>query len=165
MKKKCDKCHHPATLHEVEIVKGQKIEKHLCDDHAREEGISVKHEYTPINELLTDFVKTHSGAVTQQELVCDNCRLSFSQFREHGLLGCPQCYKSFESPMGQLLERAHEGGTHHLGKVPQRCGTGERRQAQLLRLQHRLDDAVAAEDFELAAKLRDEINRFEEQPQ
>lgn len=161
MKRKCDKCDRPATIHEVEIIKGQKVEKHLCDGHASEEGIEVKDTYTPINELLTNFVKTHSGVSPHQDLTCDSCGLTFSQFREESLLGCPQCYVAMEAPLSPLLERAHEGGTHHLGKVPRRSNAGERRQEQLLRMRRRLADAVAAEDFELAAKLRDDIERFE----
>jgi len=161
VKKICDKCNHPATVHEVEIVKGQKIEKHLCDDHAREEGIAVGADYKPINELLTNFVKMHSGSAPAHDLVCDNCGMGFSEFRENSLLGCPQCYIAFEAPLSPLLERAQDNGTHHIGKVPQRCGIGERRQEQLLRMRNRLAEAVKSEDFELAARLRDDISQFE----
>lgn len=42
MKYKCDKCDRPATYHAVEIVKGKKIEKHLCDQHAAEDGLGIK---------------------------------------------------------------------------------------------------------------------------
>ncbi len=162
MKRSCDHCDRPATYHSVEIIKGQKIEKHLCEFHAAQEGQSGKESHTPINELLTNFVKLHSGAATaeQQDAVCENCGMTFAQFRETSLLGCPNCYKSFETQLAPLLERAHEGGTHHLGKVPKRAGAGEQRQAYLLRMRKRLSEAVAAEDYELAARLRDEVRRF-----
>ncbi|HEX7010178.1 MAG TPA: UvrB/UvrC motif-containing protein [Phycisphaeraceae bacterium] len=166
MKRKCDHCDRPATHHSVEIVKGQKIEKHLCDLHAAEDGLSVKAAHTPINELLTNFVKLHSGGGTTQaslELTCGECGLTFSQFRQSSLLGCPSCYKAFEGPLSPLLERAHEGGSHHVGKVPRRAGAGEQRQAQLTRMRKRLDEAVSAEDYELAARLRDDIRRFEQE--
>lgn len=164
MKRKCDKCDQPATHHSVEIIKGEKIEKHLCDLHAAEEGgMAIKAVHTPINELLTNFVKQHSGTPqVGTELQCDHCGLTFAQFRESSLMGCPDCYKAFEGPLSPLLERAHEGGTHHIGKVPRRAGAGEQRQAQLTRMRRRLDDAVAAEDYELAARLRDDIRRYEE---
>lgn len=164
MKPKCDHCNRRATHHSVEIIKGQKIEKHLCDLHAAEEGLAVKAVHTPINELLTHFVKQHSGALAgaPTDLQCPECGMTFSQFRESSLLGCPQCYKAFEAPLSPLLERAHDGGTHHLGKVPRRAGAGEARQVQIGRLRKRLDEAVAAEDYELAARLRDDIRRFEE---
>lgn len=146
----------------MEIIKGQKIEKHLCEQHATQEGLT-KAVHTPINELLTNFVKVQSGAVTGTgELICDNCGMKFTEFRENSLLGCPQCYIAFEQALTPLLERAQEGASHHVGKVPSRAGTGEQRQQLLLRLRKRLSEAVASEDYELAARLRDDLQRFEE---
>lgn len=162
MKRKCDHCDRPATHHSVEIIKGQKIEKHLCDNHAAQEGLAIKAVHTPINELLSNFVKLHSGATGQQDLVCDQCGLTFAAFRESSLMGCPRCYTAFEKALAPLLERAHEGATHHLGKVPHRAGASEQRQLRVMRLRKRLEDAVAGEDYEVAAKLRDEIKRIEE---
>ena len=162
MPRKCDLCDNKATHHSVEIVKGQKIEKHLCDEHAAEQGLAIKSSHAPVHELLTNFVKIHSGVPqVESDETCDECGLAFSEFRETSLLGCPQCYEAFEKLLEPLLERAHDGELHHLGKVPSRFGGGEQRQAQLLRMRQRLTDAVAAEDYELAARMRDEINKFE----
>ena len=174
MKRKCDNCDRPATHHSVEIIKGQKIEKHLCDQCAADEGLAVPSAHTPINELLTNFVKLHSGGgggeasagkggAATKEQACSSCGLTFAAFREQSLLGCPQCYSDFESSLSTLLERAHEGGTHHVGKVPRRAGRSEVRQQQLMRLRKRLESAVTEENYELAARLRDEINQFQEQ--
>ena len=146
----------------VEIVKGKKIEKNLCDEHAVEEGLVVKAAHTPINELLTNFVKIHSGSSETHEIVCNDCGLSFADFRESSLLGCPNCYKMFEEPLGSLLERAHEGATNHIGKVPCRAGAAEQRQVQVLRMRKQLEEAVAGEDYERAAGLRDSIREIEE---
>lgn len=164
MKRKCDRCARPATHHSVEIKQGQKIEKHLCEQHAAEEGLAIKSIHTPINELLTNFVKVHSTGTPEQQqpgMTCDECGLTFAQFRKDTLLGCPECYKSFERPLSTLLERAHEGGTHHIGKVPRRAGAGEQRQALLMRMRKQLNDAVIGEDYERAARLRDDIRKFE----
>ena len=160
-KKKCDKCDLPATYHAVEIVNGNKVQKHLCEEHAAEEGLAFKASHKPINELLTNFVKLHSGVETTGDLVCDNCDLTFSEFQERSLLGCPHCYAAFEDRLSNLLEQAHEGGDRHVGKAPKRGGAAEDRQEQLLRMHKRLHEAVTAEDYELAAHLRDEIGRLE----
>ncbi len=165
MKHKCDQCDQPATYHSVKIVKGQKIEEHLCEAHAAQAGLVPKEAQAPINELLTKFVQLHSGmAGAQQELACDNCGMTFNEFREHSLLGCPECYRAFEAQLAPLLERAHEGATHHIGKVPRRAGADEHRQQRLLRMRKQLADAVAAEDYEQAARLRDEIRACEGSP-
>src|SRR5205814_4464239 len=110
MKRKCDHCDRPATHHSVEIIKGQKIEKHLCDMHAGQEGLAIKAvSHTPINELLTNFVKLHStggGEKAVTELKCEHCGMTFTEFREHSLLGCPNCYTALEDQLAPLLERA-----------------------------------------------------------
>ena len=124
----------------------------------------IKPTHPPIDELLTKFVKAQGGETEFVDATCDHCGLTFSQFRENSLLGCPGCYDAFEDVLTSLLERAHEGGTHHLGKVPRRTGAGEQRHQQMLRMRKRLAEAIAAEDYELAARLRDDIRRFEDQP-
>ncbi|MBB6430875.1 UvrB/UvrC motif-containing protein [Algisphaera agarilytica] len=175
MKNKCDKCNRPATHHSVEISKeGEKVAINLCDACAAEEGLTMKSAHAPINELLTNFVKLHSGGASGEgesgksgeggspkDTACENCGTTFADFRENSLLGCPMCYKTFEQPLSPLLERAHEGGTHHIGKVPRRAGVGEQRQMAMQRLRRQLDDAVMAEDYELAARLRDDIQQME----
>jgi len=165
VERKCDKCNRRATHHSVEIIKGRKIEKHLCEAHAAEEGLAIKAVHAPINELLTNFVKLHSGAsgpLATRDVTCDTCGLLFGEFREHTLLGCPNCYAAFEPQLGPLLERAHDGGANHVGKIPRRAGSGQDRQEQLMQLRQRLDDAVTREDYELAARLRDDIHRLAE---
>ncbi|MEO0966400.1 MAG: UvrB/UvrC motif-containing protein [Planctomycetota bacterium] len=166
MKRKCDKCDRPATHRSIEITGGKKIEHNYCDIHAAEAGLTVKSAHTPINELLSNFVKLHSGeqapAASPEETSCPECGTTFAKFREDSLLGCPHCYEAFERELSPLLERAHEGATHHVGKVPRAAGVGEQRQVQLSRLQRRLDQAVASEDYELAARLRDELRTTEE---
>ncbi len=163
MRYKCDHCDKPASVHSVDIVNGKKIEKHLCDECASlEPGMQVKTGHQPITELLSTFVKMHGGPEVSPDMVCESCGLTYIQFQQSSLLGCPQCYTAYAPVLETLLERAHEGGSHHVGKVPRRAGgDSEQKQFQLARLRQRLDDAVAAEDYELAASLRDEIQHFE----
>jgi protein arginine kinase activator len=55
-------------------------------------------------------------------------------------------------------------GTRHSGKVPQALRLSRDLEDQLKALQRKLDKAVAEEDFERAASLRDEIKRARQQP-
>ena len=163
MSVKCDRCDKAAaTVHLIEIEDGQKVEKHLCESCAVEEGVAVKVQNAPINELLEKFVLKHSGLETQPSLMrCESCDLSYEQFRKSGLLGCPECYSAFERALMPLLERAHEGATHHLGKVPARAGVNELRQQRLRQLRRELEEAVASEQYEQAATLRDQLQQAE----
>ncbi|MEM9414487.1 MAG: UvrB/UvrC motif-containing protein [Planctomycetota bacterium] len=169
MKYKCDKCDRPATHHSVEVIKGEKIEMHLCEQHAAEEGFTVSNSHAPINELLTHYVKMTGAKGGQKgtaktgriDRKCPDCGLKFSDFREKSLLGCSGCYTAFKRPLVTLLERAQEGGSQHVGKVPRRSGGGEQRQLLIARMRKRLDHAIAAENYELAAQLRDDITGME----
>ncbi len=49
---------------------------------------------------------------------CGGCGLSYADFKQSGLLGCPNCYVYFEHLIGPLIERAQEGGVCHTGKSP-----------------------------------------------
>jgi protein arginine kinase activator len=184
---KCDHCDNEATVHEVTVKSGVKIEKHLCESCASSQGISVTPS-TPINELIKHYVMSHGlastppgaapaqAAAATKAQTCPTCKTTFAEFRQHGLLGCPDCYKVFEAQLSPLLERAHDGGVRHTGKTPRRMVGGEPpappvpkpasvlgledREARLRRIRKELDSAVQAEKYELAAKLRDELRRI-----
>ena len=163
---KCDNCNKPATVHLTEIRNGKKIEKHLCEQcAAQSEGLPHK-AHTPINELLTNFVLAHSGMQKEAgtQTTCDACGITWAEFRQGGLFGCANDYTVFEKDLTPLLQRAHEGATHHVGKVPvRRGGTGVpmKRSIDLSKLRKELQRAVEAEDYERAAKLRDQIKTAE----
>ena len=159
MKHKCDKCDRPATVHMTEIVGGEKLEKHLCEPCAAAEGIAITANI-PISKLLEDFV-LQTADQAEPELTCDVCGMTFAEFRQHGHLGCPNDYDAFEPAMAGLLERAHDGATQHVGKVPSRAGTDQKKQNALLRLRADLKKAVQAEQYEEAAALRDRIKEME----
>ncbi len=163
---KCENCNNSATVHLTEIKAGKKIEKHLCENCAAQlEGIGSVKGHQPINELLTNFVMAHSGLQKEQGLQCDNCGITWAEFRQGGLLGCANDYKVFERELAPLIQRAHEGATHHIGKVPTRKGAvgvpAKRRTVDVDRLKKDLARAVEAEDYERAAKIRDQIRQAE----
>src|SRR5256885_1410992 len=161
---KCEKCGKQATVHLTEIKSGKKLEKHLCEQcAAQSEGLPVK-SHTPINELLTNFVMAHSGLQKEMGAACEQCGITWSEFRQTGLLGCEHDYTLFEKELTPLIQRAHEGATHHLGKVPARrggSGVPMKRTVDVTRLRKELQRAVEAEDYEKAAKIRDQIKAAE----
>lgn len=164
---KCDNCNKQATVHLTEIKGGKKIEKHLCQEcAAQNEGLPVK-GHTPINELLTNFVLAHSGLGKEATTKCDQCGITWAEFRQTGLFGCENDYELFEKDLTPLLQRAHEGATHHVGKVPARrggSGVPTRKRTDLARLRKELQIAVEKEDYERAAKIRDQIKVGESEP-
>ncbi len=167
---KCDNCNKPATVHLTEIRNGKKVEKHLCEQCAAQaEGMpALVKGHQPINELLTQFVMAHSGLHKELNTTCDQCGITWAEFRQQGLFGCERDYDVFEKDLTPLLQRAHEGATHHSGKIPARGGgTGasprpKRKFVDIAKLRKELQRAVELEDYERAAKLRDQIRQAEE---
>ena len=163
----CEHCNKPKTVHVTEIKAGQKIQKDLCKDcplvNDGMAGSAKSHQ--PINELLSNFVLAHSGnAGARAAKQCEVCGTTWAKFKQHGLLGCENDYALFEEELTPLLKRAHEGATHHTGKVPARRrgeGAVRKREPSVGRLRRDLERAVEAEDYESAAKLRDQIAKAE----
>jgi protein arginine kinase activator len=158
----CEHCKkEPATFHLTNITRdGEKIERHLCERCAIKEGLIQVHK--PSTELLQSFLasaKSHASA--EANLVCDECGISYVEFRNQGLLGCPKDYDAFKEALLPLIERAHDGATQHTGKVPKSLGIERTTQQEIRRLKRKLDEAIAAEDYERAAELRDRIRVLE----
>ncbi len=105
---------------------------------------------------------SHSGkARSAAKRSCPTCGITFGQFRQSGTLGCPDCYEAFEKQLAPLIERAQNGATHHRGKTPRRAGTSIDRTHLIRQLTKELDQAVAAEQYERAAKLRDRLRNMD----
>lgn len=157
---KCDNCDNEATVHEVTIHKGHKVEKHLCEQCARDVGIDSQSEAIPA-ALLSQFVvgaeaKSSSGGPSRGK-ACGQCGMTYAKFRQHGLLGCAECYQAFEEQLIPLLDRAQEGGAEHLGKTPRRSVGALQHQRQISLLRKQLAEALQKERYERAADLRDEL--------
>ena len=160
MQIKCDKCDKHATIHLTDIVDGKKNEVHLCEECAAAEGLTVKAS-VPLSQLLEEFVLQKSASPDQPEPACDVCGMTFSEFRRKSLLGCPNDYDVFAEQLEPLLERAHGGATQHVGRVPAKTGADQKKQNEILRLRGALRAAITAEQYERAARLRDQIKELE----
>ena len=155
---KCDHCDKPAVVHEVVIKNGVKSEVHLCQAHAASAGYVP--EPQPINQLIGGFAAAAAASTRKSANApaCPNCGMTLAQFRQHGNLGCEACYQTFEAMLEPLIERAHAGGTHHLGRKPSRFEDRIDLRELRMKLVRELDEAVAAEQYERAAKLRDRLH-------
>jgi protein arginine kinase activator len=171
---KCQKCAKPATFHITDIVeKGKHREFHFCDEHARQHLAPPDDtSEPPISELAKKLIIGGTGigtgaspGVTREpspadKQVCPICQITFLEFRNSGRLGCPYDYEVFRDELMPLLENIH-GETRHSGKVPKRAPRNTQQQTTLIQLRNELKRAVAAEDYEAAARLRDKIKGIE----
>jgi protein arginine kinase activator len=158
----CDHCEQPAVVHELVIKNGTTVEVHLCEKHAAEQGYTVPgaHGTQPVATLLTAFAVAGGPQAKKQPKqvkTCPECGITYAHVRQTGLLGCATCYTTFEAELSGLIERAQAGANFHCGRAPRNCRDAAARRELRSRLARELDEAVAAEQYERAAKLRDQL--------
>jgi len=162
----CQRCNQAqATVHITDTIP-EKRERHLCEDCAEKEGVIIKQKHHTTNEILQQFIKHKVGAAVAGELeslACPQCGTTLRDFQTNGQLGCPHDYVVFQNFLMPLIERAHEGATHHVGKVPQTAETLVKRQTGIMRLRRELQEAIEQENYERAARVRDQIRDMETQ--
>lgn len=153
----------PATVHLTDIVNKKKHELHLCDDCARKkELIPEPGSGVPLNlEALISLIMAQPAVETDPgSLICPSCGLKYAVFRAQGRLGCPDDYEAFRPALVPLLERIHRS-VEHQGKSPWHASRRESRIAELDQLRTELAAAIAAEQYEEAARIRDRIRQKE----
>ena len=145
-----------AKVHLTQIA-GDKMQKvDMCEECAKQKGVN-----DPAGFSLAD-VLLGLGASQEIEqsggLKCPRCGFTQADFKKAGRLGCAECYHTFADGLEGLLKTMHKG-TRHIGKVPQTALRNRDLADRLKQLRKKLDKAVADEDFEQAARLRDEIKQ------
>lgn len=98
------------------------------------------------------------------ELKCSSCGLTYAEFEHTGRLGCAQCYREFSAQLKPMLQKIH-GRTQHAGRKPTAFVPDPQDEinARILQLRQKMDEAVAEENFEDAAKYRDELRTLTDQ--
>lgn len=172
---KCDLCDKPATLFLTQIVDGQMQKVNLCEQCSKEKGVT-----DPTGFALADLLMgvgtseaiappPSAAPVAPREAeagggdVCPQCGFSQTELRRTGRLGCPSCYGVFRAGIQQMIGAMHRGNRHR-GKVPARQLDEGVLSERLDDLRRCLAEAVKAERFEEAARLRDELKRMQSTP-
>lgn len=155
----CQRCKTEASVHLTETVNGRVREIHLCGNCARKSGLPVPEDppTLPLDSVVQGLIVAHVGELVGDlaRRVCPLCGLRFMEFRITGRLGCPNDYVAFEPGLLPLLKRSQEGVTRHVGKTPRRPSGPEATDS--LRLRAQLRAAIAREDYEEAARFRDQL--------
>ena len=173
----CQLCPAPnATVHLTELsATGERTELHLCQACVARLDLSLDAP-PPLAVLKT---KTSDAATTSdtsadsdsdavvvpapEEGTCPACGLAFTAYVQNNLFGCAECYSAFAEQVLALATRYH-GQAVHTGRVPlagPAPSQAARHEAARAALQAALNEAVANEQFERAAALRDQLKANE----
>ncbi|MBN1353604.1 MAG: UvrB/UvrC motif-containing protein [Candidatus Omnitrophica bacterium] len=163
---KCDVCKiREATVHLTEIINDNVTKLHLCEQCAKEKSQEME-EHFGLADLLSGLADLAPVMEEKKEksaevsIKCSACGFTFNNFRKMGRLGCPVCYEIFGKQLSPLLRKIH-GTDSHIGKTPAKKDTVGDKVTLISDLKARLEKAVELEEFEEAARLRDQIRELE----
>ena len=156
----CDVCKsNQATVFLTQIVDGKMQKVNLCKPCAKEKGIDDPLNFGLADQFLGlgEALEIEHGGATPK---CPACGFSQADFKKTGRLGCAECYETFSEGLNSLLKAMHKG-TRHTGKVPAHISRRLERETALKTLQRDLQKAVADENYESAAQIRDQLKQLE----
>ncbi len=166
----CEECGiRPAKFHLMTITNDERTERNLCPVcmakyQKQLPGIDFSNLAGILNGILDGVTGKQKEPEDEalNELACEQCGMTYAEFQKCGMLGCANCYKTFKAPLDSLLQRIH-GNTQHAGRIPGSVRSGVSIRLNIDRLKQRLQKAIAEEEYEQAAKLRDSIRALNAQ--
>lgn len=163
---KCECCHEvEATIHLTQVIDGEVKKLNLCQSCAQKNGIDLN---SPIS--ITDVLlglgskpKSSKSQMSEFDLSCSRCQMTRAEFKKGARLGCSDCYHAFMGELSALTQAMHHS-RQHVGKIPARQGHEARIIAQIAALKKDIETAIAKEEYEVAASLRDKIREIKNSP-
>lgn len=175
----CQNCKkNEASVKYTQIINGEKIEMYLCDKCSKELGIDNKLNIdfsSFLGDLLTEYDNHFMPYLKKSnELKCDKCNLTYSEFMQTGKFGCDNCYTVFAERIDPILKRL-QGSNRYTGRKADFNEKGQKqiesteqpketsKQEKIDNLKIKLKQLVQEENYEEAAKVRDAIKELEVQ--
>lgn len=164
----CEKCKkNEAKINLVKMVNGEKYEIWLCENCARDisdipflNSIGKETEIQ-FQGILTGLLSNIGKVPTaEKEIVCNNCGLTYEDFKKNGKLGCSNCYRVFSKALEPII-RSMQKGPKHIGKIPKINGKELAQRRTLKELKEELQRLIVSEEYESAAIVRDKIKELE----
>lgn len=146
-----------ATVHWTEMVNDAVKKMHLCEACAAAKGLDVNNP-AAFSDVLLGLGAQKAPAAKERDVACALCHMRISDFKKTSRLGCQACYETFAEELKPLLEAMHKGN-QHVGKTPANSPAKTETPPSPAFLRRKLEMAIAAEQYEEAARLRDQIQQ------
>lgn len=186
----CDECKkNNASVFYKQTINGKTTEMHLCEECAEKAGITSGFETSfssPFDDIFSHMIfgtPEISPKLVSAPEPCPVCGFTLRDIKKTSRFGCSECYKVF----GNYIDKRSLSEGEYKGKTPKALGKRikeivtdaamdikeaikeskeEKAQSKeakkdINELRIKLKKAVSAEDYEQAAKLRDEIKALE----
>ena len=167
----CDECGRDNAVYKLVVfISGQRTQRNLCPECMEKQKQNQAGEMKNLLNMLFQEVNQPQGENASnpkgekekpKDITCPRCGTSLSQVKKGVRLGCSTCYKAFRSDLGQFLTRMN-GGAQHTGRTPAQAGVKGEKERREEALKNEMALAVACEDYERAAEIRDELKKTAE---
>lgn len=179
----CERCKiREANIQYTEVINGERTEHSFCAQCAKEMDFgpyaAIFDGELPLGKLLSGLLGLEETAQKKDQMsqvVCPTCKLTYEEFVQNSSFGCQDCYGVFDLLISDNLKQL-QGSDAHSGKHP-RFNTGAAGEdtktvtadfrtdesaamsvkEQITILSAKLKDAIHREEYETAARLRDQI--------
>lgn len=157
----CEECNAREATYTISMLVGdESTSRHLCSEcmSKMKAGITAEN----IKNLLSSILSAITGGSSEtpaepaEDIACPRCETTLSQFTKSGHLGCPGCYDAFREHLQPMLLQIH-GRVQHAGRRPLATAEAQHTRSRQEQLTQLMAQAVAVEDFETAAQLRDQL--------
>ena len=131
----CEKCFKKVATTFKKINENEEI--YICNDCA-----------SNLDQLqnLKVVLSTEKG-----EKSC-KCGTTFFEISESSLVGCKDCYKTFESELAPIISKIHSGSVH----------VGKRPVSKIEKLETQIENAMKNRFYDLAKKLSEQLETLKE---
>ena len=164
---KCEKCgEREATFLYQKQTNGHSVSISLCQSCAAEAGLlgSAKMAGNPFGgffagdlpNLFGDIFEFTQKPAVKPSTTCPQCGATWAELAKAGKVGCPSCYTTFAEQLEHSIRSMH-GNATHTGRCPAKRRAVLDKKNRLEALKGSLKTAIESENFEEAARLRDEI--------
>ncbi|MEM7014823.1 MAG: UvrB/UvrC motif-containing protein [Verrucomicrobiota bacterium] len=174
----CDVCKKDnASVFLTQVVEGKVQKVNLCEECAKSKGVTDPTGFN-LADLLKGMGKESVQEKSSRGATCTNCGFSHGDFKKTGRMGCSDCYDVFEDELEGLLKAMHKG-LQHAGKRPggftpdfaeefdfdeiQADSEEPDPRNRIAALQEQLATSIEDENYEEAARIRDELREIEAQ--
>lgn len=163
----CENCkQRPAHVKMTVTQNGEPFTRHLCDVCASQlHPLQQQQDPLTIHQLLTNWFtpeqQTKQSEREKSQWSCPSCGWTYERFVHKGKFGCAKCYETFGNALPPVMKRLHNGNGEHVGSVPEAFEETRAVKRRIEDIRARMQTAIAEEEFEKAAELRDQARELE----
>lgn len=101
----------------------------------------------------------YSMVEEQNEKFCENCNTSLSDLLSTGVVGCSNCYNTFQNEIRNYLINK-QGAFNHVGKLAIRKVSKQKIEDEIKELERQKQEAVDSENFIVAESIKNQIEKL-----